>query len=454
MANIDRNLSYTFVTSLDETDSMLTSDYFLVSEPTSNSQYLSKKLPYSRLCSLILVDVNDKIQQRLDEIIGDLSTKIELNVLDIQYLSGQVDQAVTAIIKVANCVQMNKSNIQYLSSILSANTLDHISCGNGIRLNVRNGKYEIGHSNSKVASQAQNLYKIGYDEYGHISSSARVLKSDITSLGIPAQDTTYGIANTTTAGLVKLANSNYTTLDRYRLSVERNGNAYTDVPVHQIVDDAISEAVTPAGQNHLGVIALCAEASSWGNTDETYENVYPLLTRDNYAYVQIPPPTIALGSGTLTTTSDEHTITSISYANGAIEAIGQSNKLSSRISNISSDLETNFLNKSNTALAIDSRSSTLQLKRGGVAFSSINIAALQSETDMSLENFEVVQSYVVEDEDESVNENDNPALRLNIQLNGQYLESYADIPYEDWIFTLDDGTTVTKRVTVHSSTPS
>lgn len=39
--------------------------------------------------------------------------------------------------------------------------------------------------------KTNGLYKITVDEKGHVSSTANVVKSDITALGIPSQDTTY-----------------------------------------------------------------------------------------------------------------------------------------------------------------------------------------------------------------------------------------------------------------------
>lgn len=55
------------------------------------------------------------------------------------------------------------------------------------------GKTAYDHaSETKVSSaSASGLYKVGVTSQGHISSVTEVTKSDITALGIPAQDTTY-----------------------------------------------------------------------------------------------------------------------------------------------------------------------------------------------------------------------------------------------------------------------
>ena len=43
------------------------------------------------------------------------------------------------------------------------------------------------------------------DSLGHVSGTTAVAKSDITALGIPAQDTTYSAATTSAAGLMSAA---------------------------------------------------------------------------------------------------------------------------------------------------------------------------------------------------------------------------------------------------------
>ena len=49
------------------------------------------------------------------------------------------------------------------------------------------------------------LYKVTVDAQGHVTAADPVAKEDITGLGIPAQDTTYGEATQETAGLMSAA---------------------------------------------------------------------------------------------------------------------------------------------------------------------------------------------------------------------------------------------------------
>ena len=65
------------------------------------------------------------------------------------------------------------------------------------------------------------LYKITVDGTGHVSTVQSVSKSDITALGIPAQDTTYNDATTSTHGLMSVA-------DKKKIdSIANNANNYT-----------------------------------------------------------------------------------------------------------------------------------------------------------------------------------------------------------------------------------
>lgn len=51
-------------------------------------------------------------------------------------------------------------------------------------------------------AKTSGLYKITVDAQGHVSAATAVAKSDITALGIPAQDTTYSAATASKAGLM------------------------------------------------------------------------------------------------------------------------------------------------------------------------------------------------------------------------------------------------------------
>ncbi len=58
------------------------------------------------------------------------------------------------------------------------------------------------YTHPSYTARAQGLYKITVDAQGHVSAATAAAKSDITALGIPAQDTTYSVATTSANGLM------------------------------------------------------------------------------------------------------------------------------------------------------------------------------------------------------------------------------------------------------------
>lgn len=449
------NLSYTFVTSLDEADKALTSDVFLVSQLSSDSHYLSKKLPYSKLCSLILVDVDSKIDDRLNEVILELSTKVDVSIEDIQFLSSQIDNCITAIVKIANCVQVNKADIKYLSSVLSANNLNNLSFTNGLSSYKSGVKTYIGHSAKKMTGgKSTSFLKVGYDEYGHISASANVTKADLTSLGVPDHDTTYGIANTSNLGLLKLKSGTYTQTDRYKLELESNGNAYVDVPVEQKINDKI----VPASEDQLGVVALCNTLQNKMRSDgfDNVEICHPLkMYANKYAYVEVPLASGGnnnLDSGTKAVANEHYVISAIHYGSGGITGIDSSTYLYDELYGVSCVVENECLTKENTTLRVtkDGPKSILILSRGDEEICRVNGSELldnSAEIDVSAS---VLKSYYTYEDDENPTFHDKPAIEVKTTIDGIQTCNYGEIPYEDWIFTLDDGTSVNKRVITYT----
>lgn len=67
-------------------------------------------------------------------------------------------------------------------------------------------------------AHASGLYKTTIDNQGHVSGATAVVKSDITALGIPAQDTTYSPATQSANGLMSSADK--TKLDGFTVATE------------------------------------------------------------------------------------------------------------------------------------------------------------------------------------------------------------------------------------------
>lgn len=64
------------------------------------------------------------------------------------------------------------------------------------------GLANYSHPAGNAVSKPEGFYKISTDSNSHVASATPVTKSDITVLGIPAQDTTYTEATTGAAGLM------------------------------------------------------------------------------------------------------------------------------------------------------------------------------------------------------------------------------------------------------------
>lgn len=107
------------------------------------------------------------------------------------------------------------------------------------------------HANAKGSAFTSGLYKITTNAQGHVTAATTVAKSDITDLGIPAQDTTYSAATTSAAGLMSAADkskldgiatgANKTTVDSTLSSTSTN-------PVqNKVVNTAISTLNTLVG---------------------------------------------------------------------------------------------------------------------------------------------------------------------------------------------------------------
>ena len=112
-------------------------------------------------------------------------------------------------------------------------------------------------------ARASGLYKITVDKLGHVIAVSAVQKSDITNLGIPSSNTTYGLASASSNGL--MSSTQYSKLS----GIESGANKTT-------VDSTLSGTSANPVQNKVLYVALPWEyyatfyVDSWttASTDE------------------------------------------------------------------------------------------------------------------------------------------------------------------------------------------
>lgn len=105
------------------------------------------------------------------------------------------------------------------------------------------------YSHPSYNQYSNGLYKITTDELGHVVEATPVTKDDITALGIPGQDTTYGLASTANDGLMSAADKSdiaslKTSLDQTQKTIINNVNG---------IDKKIKETEVKVEKLHASV---------------------------------------------------------------------------------------------------------------------------------------------------------------------------------------------------------
>jgi hypothetical protein len=161
-------------------------------------------------------------------------------------------------------------------------------------------------------AQKSGLYKVTVDASGHVSATTAVAKADITGLGIPAQDTTYADATTSTHGLMSAADK--TKLDGVATGAQ--ANKIESVKVN-------GTALTPDSSKAVNV-DLSAYAKSADVTKEIASAVSG-VTQIDYSVVEALPSTgkkgviyLVANSGSGNNIYDEYI-----YINSKFEKLGE-----------------------------------------------------------------------------------------------------------------------------------
>ena len=160
-------------------------------------------------------------------------------------------------------------------------------------------------------AQKSGLYKVTVDATGHVSAATAVAKADITALGIPAQDTTYADATTSTHGLMSAA-------DKTKL----NGVA-TGAQANKIESVKVNGTALTIDSSKAVNVDLTAYAKSADVTKEIASAVSG-VTQIDYSVVESLPSTgkkgiiyLVANSGSNNNIYDEYI-----YINSKFEKLG------------------------------------------------------------------------------------------------------------------------------------
>lgn len=129
------------------------------------------------------------------------------------------------------------------------------------------------YTHPSYTAKSNGLYKITVDSQGHVSEATAAAKTDITSLGIPAQDTTYDNATTSAAGL--MSSDDKTKLNGIAAGAEVNQNAFSNVKVGSTTVSADTKTDTVefvAGSNVTITPDSTNDKITIAATDTTYSS--------------------------------------------------------------------------------------------------------------------------------------------------------------------------------------
>lgn len=202
----------------------------------------------------IINDLNVEIQARKD---GD--NQLQTNINNLQSTMN------TELAKKVGKVTVAGSGNAVTTASISGDTL---TLTKGATYN------NYVHPAGSAPSKASGFYKFSTDSTSHVASVTAVAKSDITALGIPGQDTTYGNATQSTSGLMSAADK--TKLD----GISTGANKYVHptgeaanktLGLYKVATDATSHVKQVAAVTKADITALGIPAQDT-NTTYTFAN--------------------------------------------------------------------------------------------------------------------------------------------------------------------------------------
>lgn len=145
---------------------------------------------------------------------------------------------------------------------------------------VSNNANNYTHPAGSAVSKSLGLYKISTDSTSHVQSVSPVTKSDITSLGIPAQDTTYNNATSTASGLMSASDKeklDSINIDGETINVVADARALKGATM-RFSDFVSGVTITQTGVNEWdGIVydtAINKFLAKKGTLSPTYHNIW------------------------------------------------------------------------------------------------------------------------------------------------------------------------------------
>ena len=139
----------------------------------------------------------------------------------------------------------------------------------GIAANANN------YSHPSFTQRAAGLYKVTVNNQGHVTDAVAVAKSDITKLGIPAQDTTYQNASSDSAGL--MSPDDKSKLD----NIAANANNYTHPSFTQRAAGLYKVTVNNQGHVTNAVAVTKSDITALGIPGQDTNTTYEVATTSN-----------------------------------------------------------------------------------------------------------------------------------------------------------------------------
>lgn len=198
------------------------------------------------------------------------------------------------------------------------------------------------YSHPTYTAKSSGLYKVTVDGTGHVSGTTAVAKSDITALGIPAQDTTYNAATTSASGLMSSS-------DKSKLDGIATGANKT------VVDSALSSTSTNPVQNKAVNAAISNLNTLVGDASVSEQISTAISSKSDVGHTHTASEVGADASGSAASalsSAKSYTDTKISnLINGApttLDTLGEIAEAMEENADVVSALETAIGTKANT----------------------------------------------------------------------------------------------------------